>query len=322
MKRNMRRAGMSILAMLMLCMALVLSGCGTKELSDNVKVGTLVGPTGMGLVDLMDNEKVDVELYQSPTDVMQKLLSGDLDVACVPSNLGAVLYAKTGGNVQILTTVVNGVLYVVENGDTVKDVKDLKGKTIIASGQGGTPEYALQTVVEAAGLKLGVDVQVQWLENHADVAQKLATTPGAIALLPEPQVSALTAKSPKIRSALDMNSLWKDATGEELPMGILVAKKDFVENRADDVDVFLGLVDASVEDVVGASDEVVQKIVDAGIVPNAEICKAVIPNCSLVCMSADESKAVLSTFFEKLHAVNPMAVGGKVPGDDIYYGVK
>ena len=317
---------LSALLALLLCMALVLTGCGAKDgsegLSDNIKVGTLIGPTGMGLIDLMDNESVDVELYQSPTDVTQKLLSGDLDVACVPSNLGAVLYAKSKGNIQILTTVVNGVLYIVENGDSIKSLASLKGKTIYGSGQGGTPEYALQAVLEAAGLELNEDVEVKWLEDHAAVAQMVAATPGAVGLLPEPQVSSLTAKSDSVRVALSMNKLWRDATDHALPMGILVAKKDFVENRTEDIDKFLELVNESVENVKGGSDEVVQKIVDAGIVPDFDVCKAVIPNCALTCLSARDNKATLSVFYNKLYAVEKTSVGGAVPDDDIYYGAK
>ena len=309
--------------MLALLMVFSLAGCGqSKELSSKIRVGTLVGPTGMGLIDLTDNAKIDLELYQAPTDAVQKLISGNIDVACVPSNLGPTLYAKTDGNIQILTTVVNGVLYVVENGNTVESIKDLKGKTVIASGKGGTPEYAFQALIENAGLSIGQDVQIEWLDSHASVAQKVATTDGAIGLLPEPQVSALKAQKQTVRTALDMNKLWKEMTDQELPMGILVAKKDFIEKNGSDVESLLKLVADSVKDVQGASDEVVDKIVKAGIVPDAELCKAVIPNCSLTCMSAKDSKATLSAFFKKLYKVNPASVGGALPENDIYYGIK
>ena len=308
---------------LALLMVFSLAGCGqSKELSSKIRVGTLVGPTGMGLIDLTDNAKIDLELYQAPTDAVQKLISGNIDVACVPSNLGPTLYAKTDGNIQILTTVVNGVLYVVENGNTVESIKDLKGKTVIASGKGGTPEYAFQALIENAGLSTGQDVQIEWLDSHASVAQKVATTDGAIGLLPEPQVSALKAQKQTVRTALDMNKLWKEMTDQELPMGILVAKKDFIEKNTEDIESLLKLVADSVKDVQGASDEVVDKIVKAGIVPDAELCKAVIPNCSLTCMSAKDNKATLSAFFKKLYKVNPASVGGSIPEDDIYYGIK
>lgn len=295
---------------LALVMCLAMTSCGNKELSDNIKVGTLVGPTGMGLIDLTDNEKIDLELYQNPTDAVQKLISGDIDIACLPSNMGGMLYAKTNGNIQIMSTIVNGVLYMVENGNSVKSIEDLQGKTIYGSGKGGTPEYVLQALFENAHLEIGKDVQVEWLDSHATVAQKVASTEGAIGLLPEPQVSAITLKSEAVNVALDMNALWKEMTGQELPMGILIAKKDFLESRAEDVELFMSDVAASIEDVKNASDEVVQKIVDAGIIADPAICKAAIPNCSLVCYSSDETKAAITALYKTINLDAP---------DDLFY---
>lgn len=316
----MKKKILSLCLIISLCFAL--ASCGESEISGNLKIGTLVGPTGMGLIDLKDNENIDLELYQAPTDAVQKLISGDLDVACLPSNLGGTLYAKTNGNIQILTTVVNGVLYIVENGEELQSLQDLKGKTIIGSGKGGTPEYVLEALLKSEGLKLGADVKVKWLENHADVAQKVASTNGAIGLLPEPQVSAITSKAKTVKVALNLNNLWQELTDQELPMGILVAKKDYVESNQENIEALLSLVAESVEDVKDASDEVVQKIVEAGIVPDAELCKKVIPNCSLTCMSAEDNKATISAFYEKLFEADPSSIGGAMPADDIYYGIK
>ena len=315
----MKKLSKIIVVLLTLAMCVSLPACGKKELSDNIRVGTLVGPTGMGLIDLQDDEKIDLGLYENPTDVVQKLISGDIDIACVPSNMGGMLYNKTQGNIQIMSVIVNGVLYVLENGDTVQTVSDFKGKTIIASGKGGTPEYVLQAILENAGLEIGKDVQVEWLDSHATVAQKLATTPGAIALLPEPQVSALQLKSDAITIALDMNALWQDMTDQELPMGILIAKKEFLEQRADDVAIFMDEVYASIEDVKTVSDEVVNKIVEAGIIGLPDVCRAAIPNCSLVCYSADDTKAAIDAFYNVLFKLNPASIGGAMP-TDLFWG--
>lgn len=310
-----------LILLLALAMCLTLASCGGKELSGSIRVGSLVGPTGMGLIDLQDDESIDVQLYQNPTDAVQKLISGDVDIACVPSNLGGVLYAKTEGNIQILTTIVNGVLYIVENGGSVKTIDDLRGTTIYGSGKGGTPEYALQALLEDAGLEIGKDVQLEWMDSHASVAQQVASTPGAIGLLPEPQVSAITLKSDRVQVALDLNVLWQDMTGQELPMGILIASKDFIESRGEDVTILIDKAFASIENVRTESDEVVQKIVDAGIIADFNLAKAAIPKCSLVCYSGDETRAAISAFYEQLFKLAPASIGGAMPGDDIYYGV-
>ena len=315
----MKKFSKLIALMLTVVMCLSFVSCGDKALSDNIRVGSLVGPTGMGLIDLYDDEKIDLELYQNPTDVVQKLIANEIDIACLPSNMGGVLYNKTNGNIQVISNMVNGVLYIVEHGNSIKSIQDLKGKTIIGSGKGGIPEYALQALLENEGLEVGKDVQVDWVDSHATVAQKVANMDGAVGLLPEPMVSSITLKSRKVNVALNMNDLWRNLTGQELPMGILIAKKDFLEQRADDVSIFMDKVCASIEDVQTVSDEVVNKIVEAGIIGLPDVCRAAIPNCSLVCYSADDTKAAIDAFYSVLFKLNPASIGGAMP-TDLFWG--
>ena len=170
----------------------MLAGCGggdsdvPETVSEIVNVAALNGPTGMGMVQLMDmTDKYAVETYQSPTDVTAKLIKGEVDVAALPSNMAAVLYNKTEGQVVAVSPIALGVLHILGNNVDITEVSQLAGKTIVASGQGGTPEYVLQKVVEAAGLKLYEDVQVEWLANHAEVNAKLLSQEGTIAMIPE-----------------------------------------------------------------------------------------------------------------------------------------
>ena len=119
------------------------SGAGETE-PVTVRVAALKGPTAMGLAQLMEQSdagetgtstgnRYDFTLAASADEVTPALLQGELDVACVPANLAAVLYQKTEG--QIVTLAVNtlGVLYIVENGNAVESLADLKGKTIAST---------------------------------------------------------------------------------------------------------------------------------------------------------------------------------------------
>ena len=72
------------------------------------------------------------------------LIKGELDMACVPANLAAVLYNKTEGAVQVLAVNTLGVLYIVENGESVQSLADLKGnKKKFFVGTVGTGAVAL-----------------------------------------------------------------------------------------------------------------------------------------------------------------------------------
>ncbi len=330
------RTLISIISLLLILSMVFMTGCGggtnepeetTPEITEPINVAVMNGPTGMGMVDLLDNPNYNVEIFQSPTDAVPKILSGEVDIACLPSNMAAVLYQKSEGMVVCVSPMVMGVLSILGNGVEVNDIQDLKGQTIVAAGQGGTPEYALQAVLESNGLTMGEDVQVTWLANHADVNTQLLTTPGTIAMVPEPFASVAQAKGgDAVTKLFDMNSLWNEAVGQDFPMGVLVATRDFVEFRSGDLYAMLIDLQASIDDVNTASDEVAQKIVDAGFLGDPAIAKAAIPNCSL-CLYADEEGdhsfdkgiEIMKVFNETMFGVNPAAVGGALPEDDLYF---
>ncbi|MDO4177262.1 MAG: ABC transporter substrate-binding protein [Bacillota bacterium] len=304
--------------------AFALAGCGeTDSVSEPVNVAVLNGPTGMGAVQLVDmTDKYNVETYEAPTDIAPKLISGEVDVAALPSNMAAVLYNKTEGKVVAITPITLGVLYIVGNDTDIKSVEDLKGKTIVSSGQGGTPEYALQKILDNANLTMGEDVTVEWLASHADVNQKLLSEQGTIAMVPEPFVSAATSGSADVKILFDMNELWKEATGEDFPMGVLVATKDFAENRSGDLEVFLNDLKSSIDYVNEDSDEAAQLIVDKGFLGDVNIARKAIPGCSLVCYTGEERAdgiEMLKVFNKTMFEINPQSVGGKLPGDDLYF---
>ena len=330
MKKSNSIKRIAALGMALLMTFTVLTGCGSSDrdvpetVSKIVNVAALNGPTGMGMVQLMDmTDKYAVETYQSPTDVTAKLIKGEADVAALPSNMASVLYNKTAGQVVAVSPIALGVLHILGNNADITEVSQLRGKTIVASGQGGTPEYVLQKVVENAGLKLYEDVQVEWLANHAEVNTRLLSEAGTIAMIPEPFVStALAAGKDGVAEVFDMNTLWKDATGQELPMGVLAARKAFVEEKGDDLKVLLNDLQSSVDFVNGSPAEAAQLIVEKGFMGKAEIAEAAIPNCHIVLYLGDrasEGAKILKTFNQTLFEMNPQAVGGKLPGDDLYY---
>lgn len=103
---------------------------------DAVRVGALKGPTAMGMAQLLDADGYDFTIAASPDEIVPMVVQGNLDIAAVPANLAATLYQKTEKDVSVLAVNTLGVLYIVENGDSVKSVEDLKGKTIYASRKG------------------------------------------------------------------------------------------------------------------------------------------------------------------------------------------
>ena len=305
-----------------------LAGCGKKEdaVAETVKIAVLNGPTGMATVKMVDmKEKYDIAAYQAPADITAKIVNGEVDVAAVPSNLAAVLYNKTEGEIVALTPIAMGMLKILGNDVQIDRVEDLKGKTIVASGQGGTPEYVLQKILEEAGLTIYEDVQVEWLANHSDVNSKLLSRSGTIAMIPEPFVSTALSKSEgkEVGELFDLGQLWEEATGEELPMGVLIARKSFAEEREGDLSILLEDLKASVDFVNDSPAEAAELIVEKGFIGDVNIAEAAIPNCGISYYIGKEERQagidILKAFNETMFEMSPASVGGAVPDEDLYY---
>ena len=250
-------------------------------------------------------------------------MQGELDIAAVPANLASVLYNNTEGQVQVLAINTLGVLYIVENGDTVHSVEDLKGKTIFASGKGSTPEYALNYMLTQNGIDPETDVTIEWKSEHSECVASLAATENAIAMLPQPFVTTAQTQNENLRVALDMTEEWEKLASESgsdatLITGVVVARKDFVEQNPQLVSAFLSLYEKSVtyanEEVEGAA----KLIGEYDIVPEAVAQKA-LPECNITFIAGDEMQAKLSAYLQTLMDQNPKAVGGQLPADDFYY---
>ena len=167
----------------------------------DVSVAALIGPTGMGLAPLMDKQdKGETEnnynfiLSGTPDNIVAKITSGEADIAAVPVNLAPTLYNKTNGQVQLLAINTLGVLYVVENGDTVESVSDLAGKTLYASGQAATPEYILNFILTQNGIDPADGLTIEYKADHSELASLVTAGQADLAMLPEPFVTTVTQK--------------------------------------------------------------------------------------------------------------------------------
>ena len=291
-------------------------------LPESIKVAALKGPTAMGLTKFMDDDEKNNLPYEftiagAADEITPLIAQGKVDFACVPANLGAVLYKKTEGKISALAINTLGVLYICENGDTVKSVADLKGKTIYSSGKGATPEYALNFILKSNGIEN--DVNIEWKSEHSECLAALLANENAVAMLPQPFVTTAQMKNEGVRVAIDLNDAWDDLNlSSTLLTGIVVVRKEFAENNPDAVKDFLERYSASVKFVNENVDEAAELIGKYDIVP-AAVAKKAIPSCHIVCISGDEMKSKLSGYLQVQFEQLPASVGGAMPADDFYY---
>ena len=293
--------------------------------STPVRVGALKGPTAMGMVQMMENkaDAYDFTLAAAPDEIVPLLVKGELDIAAVPANLGSVLYNNTQGAVKALAINTLGVLYIVERGDTVHSVADLKGRTLVTAGKGSTPEYALNYILRGNGIDPEADLTIEFKSEHAECLAAMLQDESVVAMLPQPFATVAQAKAQDMRVALDLTREW-DAlqAGAEAPSamitGIAVARAAFVDENPEAVARFMADYAESVkfaqDDVEGAANLIGQfDIFEAGPARKA------LPFCNIVFIDGADMKDRLGGYLAALLDQDPAAVGGALPGDDFYY---
>ena len=285
----------------------------------------------MGLVELMDKaasgegkQDYQVTMYGTPDEVVPLIVQGEADVALIPANLAAVLYNRTlgddGAQIQVAAINTLGVLEILESGDTVHSIADLAGRTVYASGKGASPEYVLNYLLRSNGLDPATDVTVEYRSEHTEVAALLASTPGAIAMLPQPFATVVKTQNPAVRTALDLTEEWTKVTSEsQMVTGVVVVRTAFVEEHPDAFADFLTDYKASTEFTNGHPAEAAALIAEAGIVPAAPIAEAAIPASYITYIDGAELKSTFAGYLQVLFDADPASVGGSMPGDDFYY---
>lgn len=337
--------------LLALSMLFALAACGTTGTDDpsstgaasgaqstapaaqdvTLNVATLKGPTGIGMVKLMKDakdgstaNKYNFTLAGAPDEITAKFMKGEFDIAAVPVNLAATLYNKMKGNVQVMAVNTLGVLYILENGNSIHSISDLKGKTIYATGKGATPEYILNYLLEQNGIDPEKDVTIEYKSEHAELATLMASGKAEICMLPEPNVTSVLRENKDVHRALNLTTEWDKATEKAgkkstLAQGCIIVNKEFAQKNKGAVDKFLTEYKASVDYVTASAVDASQLVEEFGIMPKALIAELAIPNCNIIFLEGNTMKSTMQANLNVLFQANAKSIGGAMPGDDFYY---
>lgn len=317
--------------LLVAAMILAVVSCGAEQAEDvTVRVAALKGPTGMGMSQLMENGALgttendyEFTLAASPDEVSAAVIAGTVDIAAVPVNLASVLFNKTEGAVSFAAVNTLGVLYILENGNEINSMEDLKGKKLYATGQGATPQYILEHLLVQNGFDLANDIEIEYIAEHAELATKLAAGDAAIGIIPEPQVtSALTTAKKNgnndLRIAINVTEEWSKTNESDLVQGCIIVSNQFKEEHPEQFEAFIKEYKASAAFVVANPKDASLLIEKHGIVPKAALAEKAIPNCNICCVDGEEGIAYMKGVLDVLFSANPKSVGGKLPTDAFY----
>ena len=327
MKKKKRTVKNLMVALLVFMLVGILPGCGRAEKTDDttIRVGSLKGPTSLGLLGLMDKadkggteNTYEFRMATGADELLPLVVKGELDIALVPANVAAVLYQKTDGGIAAIDVNTLGVLYLVTGSDGLDSVADLKGRTICLTGKGTTPEASLRYLLEKNGLGES-DYTLEFKSEATEVAAVLAEDPDAVGLLPQPFVTAALMQNDSLHIALDINEEWKKAAGGDgMVTGVTIVRKEFLEEHPQAVKNFLKEHAESADSVNENVEEAAAMAVEAGIVAKEPIAIKAIPDCNIVCMTGKDMESALSAYLGVLAEFQAELVGGQLPGEDFY----
>ena len=321
----------SAICILVLCIGMLIACSGKKATPTEVNVAVLRGPTAIGIMQLMDevdNGRIDsnnysIEIAGSVDEIVPQIVQGTIDIAAVPANLAAILYNNTEGAVQVLAVHTLGMVYIVEQGETINSVLDLRGKTIIASGKGVPQEYALNYILRENGLDPDQDLNIEWKSEHTEVVAALMSGTASIAMLPQPFVTTAIMSDESIRIALDINEEWdriQDSSTNQssLIMGVMIARADFIKENPDAVADFLDRYAESIDYANNSISETAGLVEHYGIFTEA-VAQRAIPYCNITFIEGREMMERFSGFLRVLYEQNPQSIGGALPSEEFYF---
>ncbi len=291
-----------------------------------LKVAVLKGPTALGLLPLIEQPKLEdgtelsIEVLPAPDVLVGRLATGELDFATVPTNLAAKLYNK-GQDYKLIAMNTWGSMYIVGTDPGMKNLTDLKGKTLYSTGKGTTPDILLNYLLKKQGMDAATDLTIDATLPPVELAQMAAAGKVEQALLPEPFVTMVIGKNPKMQILMDVKNLYRDALEQpdtDIAQTCLVVKGSLLKEKPEAVKAFLKAYEAS---LVSVND----KPADAGvlaekhqIIQSAALAEKAIPRSGIRFETAVTAKSAIIDFLTILLENAPEDIGGKLPDEGFY----
>ena len=325
-KNNKVTLGIAVIALAVILFLVALLKGGSKQESANIRVGSLKGPTSMGLLFMMEDAKAgqtintyEFTMVTGADELLPLMVKGEMDIALVPANVAAVLYKKTEGQVSVIDINTLGVLYMVSKNGEISDIKDLSGKSIYLTGKGTTPDFVLQYLLSENDI---LDTcTLEYKSEATEVVSAMTQADGdVVGLLPQPFVTAACAQNEELSIVIDMNEAWSKVNPDcGMVTGVTVVRNEFLNENEGAVKTFLKEHKESADRINEDVEKGAEYAVEKGLIAAAPIAVKAIPKCNITCISGEEMKQALAGYLEVIYEKSAEFVGGAVPAEDFYY---
>ena len=302
-----------------------------------ITISALKGPSGIGMVRLLEETpaygrdvKGEYRIAGSPDVLVSRLLSEEVDIATLPTNIAVKLYNK-GVPYRFGAVTGFGLLYLLSRDPGVMGIEDLEGKDVYNIGRGATPDFMFRYLLSELGIDPVEDVAVRFTYGHPELAKMLIAGKVETGVLPEPFVTQVLMKSDDVRIAADFQRLWRQVqegaeagvdtgSGPSYPMTCVVIREDLLEDRPEAVKVFLDSYRSSIEWVKANPEQAGKLSEKHGIGMPAPVAEAAVPRLNLAFVPGSEAKEMMNRYLQVLLDFDPDSIGGKLPNDRFYAG--
>jgi len=265
------------------------------------------------------NVTVNYEIVRSPDLLAARVVSGEADIAVVPTNLAAVLHNRNTGY-RLAASTIWGVLYLVSN-ENITSWEDLRGKTVHTFGRGLTPDIVFRYLLSENNINPERDVTLNYLGSGTELAQAMIAGRVHTAIIPEPALTQVLTRRQDLSVALDLQKEWGDATGlaDSYPQASIVISGNLIDNNPEFVRRFLQEVEQSVAwlnanpRTAGTWAEELQIGLTASVVERA------LPRSNIRFVPAIRARRAIEQYLKVLFDFAPESVGGRLPGENFYY---
>lgn len=301
----------------------VLAGSVIGEETPPIRIAGLSGVSGLAMVKLIDEpalggRPITHSIFKSPDLLTGKLITGEIDIAALPINTAAVLYNK-GVPLQIASVIGWGVMYLI--GDVkVKDWSDLKGQTVLAPAKGAVPDLLFRYLLVKNGLNPETDLTIQYVGSPVELAQLTAAGAASLAVLPEPWVTQVIEKSPKVQVLLDFQQEWQriEKQGQTYPQTCIVVNRKFAAANREFLRSYLRELEDAIE-WLNRNPEPAGVLAEKHVQISAAAVRKGLARCNLRFANAIEARPEIDRFLLRLLESAPDAIGGKLPDENFYY---
>lgn len=281
------------------------------------RIATLRGPSAIGMAKMIRDSRESgedgISIYDEPVEVLSLMSSDAVDFAVLPTSLAVKMFNK-GLDYRIAAVMLWGGLYVCGTDCGIKDIRDLRGKTLSSMAAGSPPELMLRHLISREGLVPDRDVLFEHsFPSHSSLAYAAAKGQTSLCLMAEPYLSRVVAANKGFKVLLDLSEQWRMAEGCLPAVTSFLVRGNIAGNG--DVGNCVKALKESCDWAKANPGEAASLAVSLGIWPDARAVSESIPRSGFDVVPASEAVQSVVSFLASLYETAPDTIGKRIPDD-------